>query len=365
LQLVVPETEPVEQAELLGEIEADEFVLPPGIEPPPGLHRVGDPRGGEQPPGTAAGAGQQLVEPFGQTPRGHDRRRIDSYPALALEPHLGPGMGIGLADVEVAAVAIPGAAQVAGHDARGHATGAHQCDKGRGIVAAKAFVRAEQQVVDRIEIEQRRLERVTEAATTQVIEHGVDVGGLAARALAQRVREFDAAWIALRRQLQIQSPCGRGQRVETAVLRIRLQPVADSAAHWRRRDQLVIESRERVRQRVRQALRQFERDQNIVLVRLQRDFVAKGRALKLQARRAAHLCMPAAPGVAVENMQYRPAPITLGGRRRCAVESHAQRRIAGFRQLRDAAGTHLVAEAGERLIRLWQRPEGAGQSRNK
>src|SRR5262249_51890250 len=111
-------------------------------------------------------------------------------PALAVEPHLRPGVCIRLTNQEVMAEAVPLSTQVARDHACGHAPGAHQRRERRCIVLAEALVRGEQQIVDRIDADRRGLERIAEAAAMQVIECSGYVGGIVARAGAQLLREL-------------------------------------------------------------------------------------------------------------------------------------------------------------------------------
>ena len=92
------------------------------------------------------------------------------------EPHLRPRVGVGLTHLDELTDRIPLPAEVTGYDARGHIGGAHEHDEGRGVVAAEALARAEQELIDGISPEGLRLERIHEAATAQVAQYRGDVG---------------------------------------------------------------------------------------------------------------------------------------------------------------------------------------------
>src|SRR5690606_37981785 len=88
--------------------------------------------------------------------------RVDANPAAAREPDLGARMRIGLPDLPVAVDRVALAALVAGDDAGRDAEGAHQYREGAGIVFAEAGTGAEQEIVDAVASQQRRLQRVPE-----------------------------------------------------------------------------------------------------------------------------------------------------------------------------------------------------------
>ncbi len=75
--------------------------------------------------------------------------------------------------------------------------------------------------------------------------------------------------------------------------------------------------------------------------------------------------LPPAPGVAIEVVQHRAAPVTLrlgwGG----TVEAHIEGNLVGVRQFRDAAGTHFVGKAGLRAPVIGHGPQGALQARHQ
>jgi len=114
-----------------------------------------------------AGAGGRLcaeLDPFGTDGAG----RIDPHPAAPVQPHLRPGVGIGLAHDEVIAERVEVAALIAGHDARRNSRRAHQERVGRGEMLAEAAMRFEQEVVDRITPEVGRRECIEEVFPEQV-----------------------------------------------------------------------------------------------------------------------------------------------------------------------------------------------------
>ena len=81
--------------------------------------------------------GQQVEDAALQAFGRHHRGGIDARPALAVQPHLGPGVRLRLAHEQVAADRIPFAAEITGDDARRHAGGAHHRGVGRSEVAAE------------------------------------------------------------------------------------------------------------------------------------------------------------------------------------------------------------------------------------
>ena len=72
-------------------------------------------------------------------------------------------MGIGLPDDDEAVDRIRLAALVAGDDPGRHAGGSHQDDEGGSVVFAEAALGDEQEIIDRMFAEQRRLQCVSEA----------------------------------------------------------------------------------------------------------------------------------------------------------------------------------------------------------
>ena len=94
-----------------------------------------------------------------------------AHPASTFEPDFGPGVRIRLPHDQIAADRVVLAALIAGDDARGNARGAHHHRERRREVLAEAAPRVEQEVVDRIRVEPRRLERVEELFVAKLVEH--------------------------------------------------------------------------------------------------------------------------------------------------------------------------------------------------
>ena len=165
--------------------------------------------------------GQQFMQTALQAGWGHHSRGIDPHPALALQPDLGPGMRIGLPQHHIAADGIPFPALITGDHACRQTCSTHQQCVGRGKVAAKAQSCVEQQIIDRVEVQQRRCQAVFEAAVVQIVEYPLHIIGLAVAGRAQLSGQSQGARVALRRQLQIKLACGVGERRFVAGLQIR------------------------------------------------------------------------------------------------------------------------------------------------
>ena len=145
---------------------------------------------------------QRGIEPALDAFRRDRRRRIDAHPAAALEPDLRPGVRVRLADEQIAADRVVLAALIAGDDARRNAGGARQHRERRGEVLAEAAARVEQEVVDGVELQPRRLERVEVFLVAKLGEHRCDERLVAAGALAHLAGERDRARVAAAGQSQ-------------------------------------------------------------------------------------------------------------------------------------------------------------------
>ena len=95
-------------------------------------------------------------------------------PAATLQPDLRPGVRVRLPHDEVAADRIPLAAQVTGDDSRRNVCAAHERDECRSVMAAEAASGVEKKIVHRVVTQQRRRQRVHEAAGAEELEHRVD-----------------------------------------------------------------------------------------------------------------------------------------------------------------------------------------------
>ena len=106
--------------------------------------------------------------------RGDRAGRVDPHPAAPVEPDLGPGVGVGLADDHVVAQAVDLAAQVAGHHPGRHPGRAHQGDEAGRIHFAEPGLDVEQELVDRVASEQRRVECVDKAGFAEHAQGALD-----------------------------------------------------------------------------------------------------------------------------------------------------------------------------------------------
>src|SRR6185503_7483939 len=73
----------------------------------------------------------------------------------------------------------------------------------------------------------------------------------------------------------------------------------------------------------------------------------------------------AGPGVPVEIMQHRPAPVSFLGWWRRAVECDAKSRVVRFAQGGNATGAHRVAETRDGRLARRQYPECAADAREE
>ena len=78
-------------------------------------------------------------------------------------------MGVGLPDDDVASTGFV-SALIPGDDARRDAGGPHQEDEGGGVVFAEAAPRLEEELVDRIVAEQRRLQCIDEGFAAEELQ---------------------------------------------------------------------------------------------------------------------------------------------------------------------------------------------------
>jgi hypothetical protein len=268
-----------------------------------------------------------------------------------------------LAHQVVAADRVPLATLVAGDHVRGHAAGAHQQRERRGVVAAEAGARVEQELVDRLGAEALRRERVGVAAIAQVREHRGDEGALVGRGGAQFARQGERARVALARQRQVHVPHGGRQRAGAAVLRARGERVVEHLPRRPRQRQLVVGCQQRLGRQA--ALGQLQRWQQCQRPGLELDAVLIAWPGVAQFRARHEQRAARAPGTAVEVVQHRSAPVARVARRCGAGEAHAHRRVVELRELGDRARLELVAQPGDRIARVRQRPERARQAREE
>ena len=295
--------------------------------------------------------------------RRHHRGRIDARPALTLQPHLRPGVRVGLAHQQVLSYRIPLAAQVAGDHARRYPGGAHEVGEGRGVVPAEPLTRAEQQVVDCVLPERLGLERVHEAAPGEVVQRCGHEGGISRGLRPQGQRQLPRARVRRRRQRGVLAARGGTELANPARVGVRDRVVADRLVHRIARDQLEVIGKGDPW--CRGALGEVECEPEAPLGRLQGDAVLH--RLAQQLHRLGRMLGPRAPapGAPVEVVQHRPAPVAQRRRRYLACELHAEGRIVVGDQLGNAARAHRLGQPGERLRTARDGPERAGQAREE
>ena len=110
------------------------------------------------------------------------------------------------------------AALVSHHHSGGDASGTHQYRERRRVVLAEAAAGLEQELINRISAERRRIKGVVKLLLAKYVEDLADVGPVAADRCAQLPRKVDAAWIVVVRQTQV-VPERRGAdfRVQTKI----------------------------------------------------------------------------------------------------------------------------------------------------
>src|SRR5690606_5924760 len=153
-----------------------DLIIPERVHRIPGPARLREETAGSQ---HAAGYGLILGERGGEaaaldTLRGHGCGWIDAHPAAAFQPHFRPGVRIGLPHDEVAAERVEFAALIARHDARRRPRSAREHGERGGEVLAEATARVEEEVVDRVQLQSRRLQRVEELLFAKHREYGLD-----------------------------------------------------------------------------------------------------------------------------------------------------------------------------------------------
>src|SRR5690606_9133731 len=125
--------------------------------------------------------GQRCIDATLDALRGDCCGRIDASPALAVDPHLGPRMRVRLADDQVAPHRVELPAVIARHDAGWNPRSARErCESGSKMLAEPA-TRVEQEIIDGVPFEARRLERVVELLLAKHREHRFDERFIARR----------------------------------------------------------------------------------------------------------------------------------------------------------------------------------------
>src|SRR6185437_3541498 len=113
-------------------------------------------------------------------------------------------------------------------------------DECRGVVAAEAGARVEQEVVDRIRSERGRSERVRESSGTKEGEHGLHEGSVRAGATAQLQGKREGPRILSARQLRVVEPVRGGERRQGSRVRAGRRGVTQRVGYRLAADELVI-----------------------------------------------------------------------------------------------------------------------------
>ncbi len=265
-------------------------------------------------PGSAfAALRKRRFEPALDTLRSDGSRWIDAHPAAPFEPDLRPCVRLRLADQQIAAQRVEFAALVAGDHARRDAGGARQHrERGREVLAESA-ARVEQEIVDGVQLQPRRLERVEVFLVAKLGEHRGDERLVAAGALAHFAGECERALVAADGQPRVHGAHQVGQGRADGVRRRGFE------AEGRQRGDRTVEPRQQLKiggapgAPLRPARRHVQCEDPAPLMRLDHQVVfvrrAAGRDLLLHEAGAR---LP--PGAAVEFVQHRSAPIQLARR---------------------------------------------------
>ena len=257
-------------------------------------------------------------------PAGRDRAcGVHAGPALASNPHFGPGVGIAVAHGPVVVHAVAVAALVAGDDARRHAHAAHEHGKGRCNVLAKALLAVKPEVVGGVNaVHHAGLQCVGVAARFQLLQgccdqsSGIHIGAqLGAQLFAQRF----GARVAAGRQLQIAFEFRRGlQRAVAEVgiaLRIHAQHIGNGApAHPLQAGRHAQAAHGSAGRKLRRGLDGIQQRQPAALAGLNQHLVANGLAAHAQLRRVHGVQHRVGlPVAAIELAEHRAAKIQGAG----------------------------------------------------
>jgi hypothetical protein len=197
----------------------------------------------------------------------------------------------------------------------------------------------EQELVDRVRAQQRRLEGVGKGALDQERNRALQDFGIARRAAAPLRGERRRAGIESRRHAL------RAPQQARALLRLglrrdhRRELVAQPRAHGAGRDQLAVEAHAAA---LGQAGRGFQGEQPGAVVRLEHDLVTVRGFAALRRHELDQVGRADAPGAAVEVPQHRTAPVALLRLRRVAVELGAKRDRVRLREAGQGARRHGV-----------------------
>ena len=274
-----------------------------------------------------------------------------------------PGVGVGLAHGDDAVDRVELAPLVAGHDARRDAGRAHEDHERRREVLAEAGLGGEQELVDRVGAEQRRLERVHVPALAQERDRALQHLGIAGRCRAPLRGERARARVAAFRHAQRAAQRAIGLARPRLGRRHRAELVAQACAHRSRRNDLAVEAHARA---LGQARRGLEREQPVTVVRLEHDLVAVHAAPAVRRDEIGQEARPDAPGASVEVPQHRPAPVARRVWRRRALELGAKCDRIRERQARQRARAHGLREAGHAGVGvLRQAPQRALHAREE
>ena len=363
LPVRIIEAEGAQQVLLLQAIELDNPVVPACIDVVPD-HSGLPPQPIVGPESVAKQvAGQRCFRPALNARRRNGGGRIEAGPPGIRQPDLGPGMRMRLAQNQVAADWIPVATLVAGDDPRRNAGGAHHHREGRREMPAESLACVEQEIVDRVALETRRCQCVVKLLVAEHREHGAREFAVASGRLAHAPGELDGARVAARRQLQVHVAKGSWQPRTGLIARPGARFVLQHRIDGTAGAKLIVPGL--LCHRRRPMFDHVEREQHALAGRFERDRVVDGLAEVADARPEIELALAARPGVAVELVQHRAAPVAFRRRWRWALEAYAECDRVILRQLRNVARRHLFREAGQRAFAGRRTPETAGDARKE
>ncbi len=260
-------------------------------------------------------------------------------------------MGVVLTHLQIVA-GVHFATLVAGYHPGGDTGGAHQEGKAGRVVLAEALAGAEQELVDGVAGNARRLQGVEERLLAEIAQCGVHQGAVVPVALPPALRQGARLGVALLGQVQHQPPFRVAECRHRAGYVHAAHAVTEGAVDRAVRHQpeiprqgVAVEVGERHRQGVQPALpgRLHNHpvtvagavfggvDQCAIPVR-RRPATAVEQLRPLPARRAG-----LTPGGAVEIAVGEAAPVALPGRRRLALKLDAERQLTGFGEAADLA----------------------------
>ncbi len=186
--------------------------------------------------------------------------------------------------------------------------------KGRGIVAAKSALGVEQKFIDGIVGQLRRRQRVKKRLLPEHRQHRLHELHIVGVRAAQLLRQCIRARIAVAGQPEVAVSRPRYSRLQwLEPAYTRCPPHRRGATTGRSASRC---SRREFRPRKIPTARPVEHEYPAVPMRLHHHGIFDSRVPAASRRRAPWDCRRSRPGVAVEDIEHRPAPIALAIRRR-------------------------------------------------